>query len=294
MFIYATNRTKFTDPDKLDNLEYGHDFMSDHVCVESNVKLFRNVNLLDRSVSEVFLKRSRDNATTEYEILKIAGEKVQNFIINLIGYKIEPLNNSKLECALLLESATSDASKFLFVDETTFELKKEFISEPSDYRNLIHKFEIFIENCLLFLHSINYVYCDWKFENILVKLIGDGFSLKLADFGSAQKTNVKIPNPHNINAFFGSPNLSPINDFIQPLDIDDYKSVSYLMYTLCGGKLPWALRLRDIKNCPDYIVTSAYYEILFMKRAIELYNLDVENLVYWPNSKTFSFLNAQV
>ena len=289
IFIYKTDTSISTQTNHLKYVKWGSADPSAQPYLCRGVFKINNKNVtLDNSrENSGFLKYIKPINYHEIDILKQAGQINQHIIVNMIGLKIEERINMG---TLLLECAPYDMFQFFFKDGVLCIPKT-----CKSHEYVARQFEYFLTECLNFLHTRNYVYCDWKFDNILVFLNGADPVFKLTDFGSCQIQNVKIKNPYNINIMYSSPNLNPIDDNIKPTYKDDYKSISYLLYVFCGGDLPWSFKIDNLANQPEFMIKYMIFEILFIKRAIEIYKPPTHNLVYWPtNSQIFSYIHRQV
>jgi serine/threonine protein kinase len=155
---------------------------------------------------------------------------------------------------------------------------------------------VFFKNIFIFLINQGIVYTDWKFDNILLfftenpnkQLFNNIEHVKLTDFGSILKNNVKIKNVNNINPFFSSPFLNKVFDFITPTHFDDFKSVCYMLFCLNAKKLPWSLiNISKKLDRKDFFCTlqSSFYDITFQKLNPDIYFLDTSDCLYWPSQE---------
>lgn len=219
------------------------------------------------------------NGLVEYKEIKfltsaLFEHEVTHFIVKLVG-TIE--NTFANDCGIIMEMAKSDAQSFL----------DDHRAKSLDCVYLLRRFEQFFFKVLSFLESSGVVYCDWKFENILIfdDTLETLDAIKLCDFGAIQRDGVKILNPQNYNPFFSSPFLD--GESITPRFRDDWISVCYLFYKLNEKDLPWeTLSVQQICPAQD---TKAILETVRFLKVFKLTQLDLKsNIKYWPkNNKYF-------
>lgn len=232
----------------------------------------------DEDNTEYILKggNKETGGTVEYKEIKFLSDAllkpgVNNFIVTIIGSINNTFGN---DCAVVLERGLMDVQQFLDKEQSTPKLP------------VLERFAKFFIAVLTFLETEKIVYCDWKFENILVfdEKMESPSALKLCDFGAIQNDGVKVLNPQNCNPLFSSPYLTTCQTTITPSCRDDWISVCYLFYKLNGKILPWE-HLQNIPN-KDFIFTTVLYQ-----KTSPAYKLDFENTIYWPDQKYFIYGN---
>lgn len=215
--------------------------------------------------------RPKRNGLVESKEIKILESALAanagQFIVKIIA-SIENIfaNN----CGLVMEKAECDLQYYL-----------DHLAEPTNQReDFFKRFEAFFTNVLNFLKSESVVYCDWKFENILVfnKCLAAPDSIKLCDFGSIQHAGTEIKNPKNFNVMFTSPYLS--KDVITPCFKDDWISACFMFYKLNGQILPWEITTAGQNKA------LVYDQVLFLKIS-DTSSIDLNKCIYWPRTNHF-------
>ncbi|CAF0838835.1 unnamed protein product [Brachionus calyciflorus] len=200
------------------------------------------------------------------KFLKLNVENHTTKIVNFLGHISHGIFTN--EISLLFEYA--DCNLQYYFDEKNLHTFKH---DNIEYKNFLKNCQTFFDNVLDFLNDNNYVYGDWKLENILVFYSQTSSNnintkLKLTDFGSLMKMNEKITNLKNLNIMYSSPMLSNLHDEITPSHFDDIKSVCWLFWTLNGKKLPWESLNLNYKK--DVELEKILIEIDIMK--LNLFN----------------------
>ena len=220
----------------------------------------------------------------EKEFLYSLQTSCPDFIVHFLGHISHGIFTN--EISLLFEYA--DCNLQYYFDE---KILRTFKHNNIEYKNFLKNCKIFFDNVLEFLNDNNYVYGDWKLENILVFYRQthsnsiNNTKLKLTDFGSLMKMNEKITNLKNLNIMYSSPMLSNLHDEITPNHFDDIKSVCWLFWTLNNKKLPWEYLNLNYQN--DVELEKILLEIDKMKlNLFKNYFFNVSECVYWPNYNT--------
>jgi hypothetical protein len=228
---------------------------------------------------------------SEIELLKKAKTKnFNNLIVEIIADYIGVFD---IDNRIVLEMSSCTMQDYFF-EPLSYKLKKKNFISLNEYKGFLEYMACnFFKEILNFLIKENIVYCDWKFDNILVFasnnnddkcIYGDIKNIKLTDFGSVLKNRLKIKNINNINIYFSSPYLSKIFEHITPTHFDDCKAVSYLLYKLNGKNLPWqniSLNIVD-KKISKETMRQSYIEITHQKIDRNIYYLKTDDLLYWP------------
>ena len=250
-------------------------------------------NLINSS-EEYILKNIPENEykfiKAEVEFLKLAKKKNFNLIVQLIADY-----DNGLKLMIILENCNTSLLDFLFeFKENIYFIKKKHLDDLKNYKTFLKNIINFFKKILIFFEQEEYVYCDWKFDNILVsyKVSNniDDLEFKLTDFETVHKNMIEIKNENNINVIYSSPFLNKLMDTIQPSYFDDLKSVNYLLYALNDKQLPWT----SIKpyNLKKEVIQESIFEITRLKLSTDIYYLNTEKLIYWPKQEFFlSFLN---
>lgn len=150
----------------------------------------------------------------EIEILEYGRD--YNFIIKYLGKSVNMLSND-----------------FILFPRCQCDTSNEIFKRPVDN---IQQYIKFFNDICVFFESLNYCYLDWKPSNILIDFDN---TLKLADFGSCCKRDLKISNPKNINPLFSSSEVMSFHETITPRADDDHIGICYLLLWFLDYKLPW-------------------------------------------------------
>lgn len=247
--------------------------------------LYSDSNLSDR---QFILKSSKDIKNSEVEMLKQAKKlNMSNIIVEIIADHI-----GMFEIRLVLEMSNGTMQDYFF-DKSSYNLKKIHHNSLSKYKSFLkYMASIFFKEIINFLIKLNIVYSDWKFDNLLVffsnnsenNIYNEIKHIKLADFGSVLKKNVRIKNVDNINPYFSSPYLSKIFEYITPTHFDDCKAACYLLYVLNGFDLPWKMISLNEATITNEIIKQSLVEITHQKLDNNIFFLKTKDLIYWPST----------
>ena len=103
--------------------------------------------------------------SSEIEFLKRAKEKnVNSFIVMIVADRIDIFEMNNI---IILEMSNSTLGDYCFDKNSTTIKKKHSIENYIEFLKQMHLFFINVAN---FLYDEGVVYCDWKFENILIFL----------------------------------------------------------------------------------------------------------------------------
>ena len=173
---------------------------------------------------------------------------------------------------------------FLFETGDSFTIKNTF--ELSVLTKYLEEIVVFFTTVVNFLLKNKIVYCDWKFENIMVFYADtSAIQLKLADFGSVQVEGERLKNVSNINAYFTSPNLCKTFVEICPRVFDDCKSICYLFCILNKIELPWHHMCTHTSNVKINVILAT---ITNMKYQTKEYFIDTSKAIVWPNFELYA------
>lgn len=222
--------------------------------------------------------------TQELEILK----QPNPHVISLIAF-----TSSLDRVQIVMEYATGGTMRERYFPSKvaefgTLKLDNDYVIGSDEHKQFLRHVEKFFLGILAHLHkTLKRVYCDWKFDNILcIEENGAKFPrLKLTDFSSVQQNEIDIINPKNCNQLFTPLTLCGVLPKTCPVYKDDYKSVCYLMYKLNGKILPW----ENLSELP--IINDFHYLTCAMLKNSQLFPIPTKQLVYWPSSYPFSYLN---
>lgn len=258
--------------------------------LEEDKYYFYKEIVYDASGSAARNSRINNDAIVELQMLRAAKERNFNMIVRLITQIDLGVGRG---FGIILELAKASLFQMYFNSKTREILPVKNFGSQENYIAFLHHMEMFFVSILNFLQSIEMVYCDWKPENILCfhdRIDCDTLSLrfKLADFGSAQRANVPIQNPKNVNQLFGSKSFAPFIELVTPQFKDDWISVCYLFYKLNGLKLPWELNYTNMPAQPTENDLNFVFSLTAFFKTHPLFNLNpTQYAVYWPSQKYF-------